>query len=128
MAEELEILKEIPPELIMGMAREMMLHIKTPNEAIAQAISDMSSEEKAIMLTHIIPGEEMAFSIWLEIAESERFDWLKRILKYNLVLRRSWKRLSRRELVRMVTARGSRELETRRWFRWPWQKREGEER
>ena len=120
---------EVEPEALVAEVEDVLAQLRTPDEAIAQAVSDLSNVEKIEMFTHIIPGEEVGYGILMEIAEDEGFDWLEKTLVNMFKLRVSWKRLGRREHVRMVTARGAKgELEKRSWFRWPWQKRkEGEE-
>jgi len=120
---------EVEPEALVAEVEDVLAQLRTPDEAIAQAVSDLSNVEKIELFTHIVPGEELAYAMLMEIAETEGFDWLRDVLVNMFKLRVSWKRLGRREHVRMVTSRGARgELEKRRWFRWPWQKRqEGEE-
>ena len=61
----------------------------TKDEAIAQAISDLSDEAKLEFFTIIYPFEDESLSVMQTIAERYELEWLEKLIKRKLRLRTS---------------------------------------
>lgn len=61
----------------------------TKDEAIAQAISDLSDEAKLEFFTFIYPFEDESLSVMQTIAERYELEWLAKLIKRKLRLRTS---------------------------------------
>jgi len=61
----------------------------TKEEAIAQAISDLSDEDKLEFFTYVYPFEDESLSVMQTIAERYELEWLKKLVNRKLRLRTS---------------------------------------
>jgi len=61
----------------------------TKDEAIAQAISDLSDERKLEFFTYIHPFEDESLSVMQTIAERYELEWLGKLISRKLRLRTS---------------------------------------
>jgi hypothetical protein len=65
------------------------LGLGSREEAIAQAISDLSDEAKLEFFTYVYPFEDDSLSMMRSIAERYNLEWLKSLLQTKLRLRTS---------------------------------------
>jgi len=74
----------------------------TKEEALAQAIAELSDEEKIKMFSQIQPFEDEALATLLVISERYGLAWLKKQILEKLQLRVSLMRQGRAEYVKMI--------------------------
>lgn len=74
----------------------------TKEEALAQAIQELSDREKVKMFSEIAPYEDETLACLLVIADRYRLSWLKSFLLEKLQLRVSILRQGRKEYVDMA--------------------------
>jgi len=77
--------------------------ITTKDEALAQAIQELSDEEKIRLFSQIAPYEDDPLALILTIADRYEISWLKDFIEEKLKLRVSLNRLGRREFVHIVS-------------------------
>jgi len=75
---------------------------KSPSEAMAEAIKDLSKQEKLLYYTDVEKREIANISVMKVIAERYNLSWLRDYIDYELKLRVSKKRQGRKELVRVI--------------------------
>ena len=75
---------------------------KSPSEAMAEAIKDLSKQEKLMYYTDVEKREIANISVMKVISDRYNLSWLKDYIDYELKLRVSKKRQGRKELVRVI--------------------------
>ena len=72
------------------------------DEAIAQAITDLSDESKLAFFTYLFPDEDESFSVLQTIGERYDLGWLNKLIEKRLKLRTSLNGLRAAQIVEIA--------------------------